>query len=84
MADRARAGEFSDFSSRYAMPKMQLITELRNIKSGVYWNNKQMRDRVTEVVTAVMNGDFDDTREEAEAWAASPEGQAMIREVSGK
>lgn len=54
---RARAGEFSDFESEHATPQMELVHAL------------QTRGQAAHAFAArVMDGEFDDTTEEAEAW----------------
>lgn len=74
LARRARLGEFDDFESPLAFPKRALVTAL-NLASIT---NRKAR----QVAKRVQDGEFDNTREEANAWAATPEGmkamEAMI------
>lgn len=65
LAARALTGEFDDYESPRATPLVDLYVELQ--KRGFV----ALADRV-------KNGDFDGTKEEAEAWAASPEGQKVF------
>lgn len=60
---RARTGEFSDFEGPHAMPKVELAREL-----GKY-NTAPQDTLVRKLRQRVMDGDFDDTKEEGEAWA---------------
>jgi hypothetical protein len=69
IAGRAARGEFDDFLSPHATPQMELIKALDISGSHAA---RAIRKRV-------INGDFDATKEESEAWAASPEGQATFR-----
>lgn len=71
MADMAATGFYHDFMSPLDMPEMQLIDDLSAINTPAA---KALRDRV-------MNGDFDASQEESEAWAESPEGQNTFRKL---
>jgi hypothetical protein len=62
---RAETGEFDDFSDTYDCPITQLYNEL--IAAGL-----------VKFAKRVANGEFDATKEESDAWAASPEGQATM------
>src|SRR5262245_5429385 len=68
LAERAADGEFDDFLSDHVNPQMVLADELAKIgnTSAMY-----LRKRL-------INGDFDATKEESEAWAQSPEGRAVF------
>lgn len=68
LVKRARAGMYDDFDSPLDMPQMSLVEDLR--KCG------QMA-----MVQRVIHGDFDSTKEEADAWAASPEGRSIFQEL---
>lgn len=66
----ARAEHFHDFhENAHDLPQVELINRLR-IKRGT----RGLIDRVHA-------GEFDATRAEADAWAASPEGQAVFAEL---
>ncbi len=67
MIQRAREGYYDDFLSPLAMPIHQLVSDARR------YNLKRIAKRA-------MNGDFDATKEESDAWAASEEGQQTLRE----
>jgi hypothetical protein len=71
MAARARAGYYDDFLSPLAAPIVQLVLELTNLGSPA----------ALVLARRAMEGDFDGTEAEAEAWAASPEGQATMRRL---
>lgn len=70
MVEAARNGRYDEYKSPLAFPLIQLVDDLR--KAGDPGN----------LVQRVMNGDFDCTKEESDAWAASPEGQAAFRSLT--
>jgi D-Tyr-tRNAtyr deacylase len=61
---RARRGEFDDFESASATPKIDLYQAL----SAVPLVNSNAR-QCHELALRVRDGQFDNTKEEAEAWA---------------
>lgn len=71
LAKRARKHEFHDFLSPHAMPQHELVEELRERSDRVGLITGRLIDRVT-------GGEFDASKEEADEWAASPEGQAIM------
>lgn len=66
LAKRAEAGEFSDFESEQAMPKVLLVQLLRGVASSS--SNLKRISEATKLAREVMDGEWDDTKEEAEAW----------------
>lgn len=68
LARRARKHEFHDFLSPHALPQHELVAELNELQNGAAEKLKRR----------VMDGDFDATRAESDEWAASPEGQAVM------
>lgn len=68
MISRASEGYYDDFKSPLAMPEMQL--RLDALALGL--------DSIAE---GVLRGEWDATREESDAWAASPDGQATFRDL---
>lgn len=68
LAARARANEFHDYRSPHTFPEHVLAAELRDA------GREDLRQRV-------IAGEFDASREESQAWAASPEGQDTMREL---
>ena len=71
MIIKARQGYYDDYKSPLAFPITQLIDDLRG------WG-------FTSLVCRAVAGEFDSTKEEAEAWANSPEGVASFRSLFGK
>lgn len=70
MVQLARNGYYDDFKSPLAMPEAQLMHDAR--EAGLQ-----------SIVEGVMDGRWDATREEADAWAASPDGQETFQELLG-
>lgn len=66
MAERAREGFYDDYRSPLPFPQMTLVRDLR-----------QARQR--ELADRVMNGEFDASSAEAQAWIDSPEGQDALK-----
>jgi hypothetical protein len=73
LAARARRDEFHDFKSPHAMPEHELVAELR----------KEGGRAAKAIAQRVINGEFDATKEESDAWMASPEGQEAMRMLLG-
>lgn len=69
LADRAAAGEFTDYADTHACP----ITELHRLCRQ--YGLKALADRVA-------NGAFDATLEESDEWMKSSSGQEIARELS--
>lgn len=69
LAERAAAGEFTDYADTHACP----ITELHRLcrQYGLH----SLADRVAA-------GEFDATKEESDEWARSPSGQAIAKALS--
>jgi len=70
MIERARAGQYDDYKSPLAMPLTQLVMDAR--AAGL-----------EDIAQRTIAGEFDATKEEADAWAASPDGQAAFNELLG-
>ena len=67
----ARAGYYDDFKSPLPLPQVQLI-----IDAG--------KHGLTDIVESAQNREWDATKAEVDAWAASPDGQAAFRELLGR
>jgi predicted nucleic acid-binding protein len=66
LAKRCEKGEFSDYESEHATPKVQLVHELNKIYKDS--TNLKRSQLAYKIAGEVMDGKFDETREEAEAW----------------
>lgn len=67
---KAEAAQYDDYLSDSAFPIMDLVIDAR-------------REGLVRIVTRAIDGDFDATREESDAWAASEDGQATFNELLG-
>jgi|SRR5215469_5180062 len=82
MATRARAGHYDDYKSELAFPLMQLTTELIGL-AALPATPHDSRVLLREMIRDVANGVYDGTKEEAEEWGRSPEGQEAFRDLLG-
>jgi hypothetical protein len=70
MAIKAADGFYHDFLSPLAFPEIQLVEDLASAAA-----THKNRERILMLRERVMDGDFDASIEESEAWAESTEGQ---------
>jgi hypothetical protein len=68
LAERAAKGGFDDYLSDLPTPTLALVEELA----------KAATRKALDLRKRVINGEFDSTAAEAEAWANSPDGQATF------
>lgn len=61
----ARGGEFSDFESDFATPKIELVNRLHLASNACRVMNPVSATRIFLLIKEVINGDWDDTREDA-------------------
>lgn len=69
MISLAADGHYDDYKSPLALPEMQLLADARE-------------NGLEAIAVLVVAGAFDSTKAESDAWAASPEGQAVFRELA--
>jgi hypothetical protein len=74
LAERALTNEWSDYDGPHTFPQMHLIQTLRDFPLMANVNRKQL-------IANIKAGKYDSTKEEAEGWAQSEEGQATFREL---
>lgn len=74
-------GYYDDYLSPLAAPVNQLVADLRSL-AALPSTGPKARAALAGLVSRAIGGEFDGTREEAEAWAASPEGRAVFRELT--
>lgn len=65
----AAQGYYDDWESALAFPIVQLVTDLEAAGRP-------------DLAQRARNGEWDCTREEADAWAASPDGQATLAKLN--
>lgn len=73
MSLKARAGYYHDFLSPLATPCLQLAKDLQAIGTPAALALRRRH----------LNGEFDASKAESDAWAASPDGQAAMRMLTG-
>lgn len=74
LAAKAAAGYYDDFLSPLALPCMQLVADLAKAGTPAALALRQR----------AMDGEFDCSKEESEAWAKSEEGQAAFAQLVRK
>lgn len=72
MAAKAATGYYHDFLSPLDFPELTLAADLARVGTV----------EALELRNRVIDGDFDASKEESEAWAASPEGQETMAELT--
>jgi hypothetical protein len=72
MADKAAEGYYHDYLSQLDMPELQLAADLEVFAKSPTWPR---RDEAYALLKRHMNGEFDSSTEESDAWAASEEGR---------
>ena len=77
LAERAEQGEFSDFESEHVTPKVILVRCLDAICKTT--TNLKRRQLAQEIKQEVIDGKWDETREEAEAWFER-EGKDLLKQ----
>lgn len=80
MARVAAEGYYHDFLSPLALPEIQLVQDLADAYKLV--EEPTRKQAIWDLRQRVMNGDFDASREESEAWAKSPEGQEAFSRLA--
>lgn len=71
LADKAASGYWHDYLSPLTFPTADIVGRLVALH----------RPDATRLAEAIMNGEFDASKEEADAWANSPEGKAETAEI---
>jgi hypothetical protein len=72
MADKAASGYYHDFLSPLDMPCQQLAYDLDGFTKSATWPRAA---EATALLARHLAGEFDATKAESDAWAASPEGR---------
>jgi hypothetical protein len=82
MIARAVDGYYHDYLSPLTFPEMQLVSDLKLLARQPTTGPKA-RANLAVLAQRVADGDFDASKEEADEWAASSEGQEAFRELAG-
>jgi hypothetical protein len=80
MAEKAETGYYHDFLSPLDLPEIVLVNQL-SIEAITQENNPDRQRAINELRRRVIDGDFDASQEESDAWAASPEGQTTFKSL---
>lgn len=89
MSLKARGGYYHDFLSPLATPEIQLCNDLQQAAQRLK-RIDQLKDQqaILMLRQRVIDGDFDASLEESEAWAESADGQAafgmLVNEVKAR
>jgi hypothetical protein len=78
MIARAERGYYHDYLSPLALPEMALAEELAAMIRHPSRAGLPSRRAIQAIRAGVLNGEFDASKAESDAWAASPEGQAAF------
>lgn len=82
LATKALAFHYDDY---FCPPEiddgMNLHRLIADLQNAMRRAPQVTRVRAKEIERAAKEGEFDGTREEADAWGESPEGQAVMREL---
>jgi hypothetical protein len=82
MAAQAETGYYHDYLSPLDLPEVVLVNQL-NIEAIAQENDPDRQRAIMALRARVIDGDFDASQEESDAWANSPEGQAAFRKLIG-
>lgn len=80
MTERAERGYYHDFLSPLPTPLLQLVADLTELAASP-GTPRDSRPLLRSMAQAVKDGEYDATKEESDAWARSPEGQAAFGEL---
>ena len=75
MANRAATGYYHDYLSKLDFPEIQLAEDLAQAIEAA---TEEDKPAIQSLMRRHLNGEFDATKEESDAWAASPEGQETL------
>jgi hypothetical protein len=77
MITRAESGYYHDYLSPLALPELALVTELRRL-AGEPGRPSASRAALLALAEGVVDGQFDASKAESDAWARSPDGRAAF------
>jgi hypothetical protein len=80
LAKRARNNEFHDFLTPHTFPGHVLVDALARSAT----NLPGMSQAILKVRQDVIDGKYDASKEEGDAWAKSPEGQKTFSKLQGR
>lgn len=80
LAAAARRGHYDDFRSELPLPIVALVADLEAATRG----RPEHAAEIRAMADRAKNGAYDATREEAQAWADSPAGKAVLNSPEGR
>jgi hypothetical protein len=80
MIQRAVDGYYHDYLSPLTFPEIQLVSDLRDL-ANLPVTPRDSRPLLRALAQDVIDGKYDATKEESDAWAASPDGQETFRQL---
>jgi hypothetical protein len=78
MADKAATGHYHDYLSPLDMPSVQLGDDLATYAKAPSWPRKE---EARALLDRHLQGEFDASKEEGEAWATSDEGKETFADL---
>lgn len=82
MIQRAVDGYYDDYKSPLAFPQVRLFDDLRQL-AGLPTTGDTSKAAIFGLISRLMDGEFDGTKEEAVAWSRTPEGRETFRKLVG-
>ena len=82
MIKHARDGHYHDYLSPLDTPEIQLVADLRDLAARPA-TPRDSRPLLRALAKAVINGDYDASKEESDEWMRSPEGQDTLAALTG-
>jgi hypothetical protein len=76
-------GYYHDYESPLTTPELQLVADLRVLVRAPQTPAKS-RPMYEALIKRVIDGEFDATKAESDAWMASADGQAAMRSLTGR
>ena len=83
MIQRARDGYYHDYLSPLATPEIQLVADLRGLAARPA-TPRNSRPLLRAMAKAVIDGEYDASKEESDEWMRSPEGQETMAAFTGQ
>lgn len=80
MIQRVVDGYYHDYLSPLTFPEIQLVADLRELEFAPA-TPRNSRPLLRDMRQRVLDGEFDASKEESDAWAASPEGQETFQQL---
>ena len=77
MSLKARGGYYHEYLSPLDLPEMQLVHDLAETMK----KRPDIGQKIYDLRLRVINGDFDASAEESDAWAKSEDGQETFRKL---